>query len=166
MMKKENPNASFEKEKIGLIGEEDDHQRRVSIISPELEDGFNLNEDDEYLNQQFSRRKDSQFVESSKKIESKIDSLSEGLSLKIEKLESFQETYLTRFEALANLVQKMGVELDQKSTEAKAATIRQAEENSQYQALYKITTEKLDLLEKALADCLKKDSLDEQIQKI
>lgn len=42
---------SFEKEKIGLINENDEEevQRRVSNIATELVDGFNLN-DDEFLN--------------------------------------------------------------------------------------------------------------------
>ena len=63
----------------------------MSFIAPELEDGFNLNEDDEFLNQQFARRKDSQVVESGKKMEQRLESISEGLGVRIEKMESLQK---------------------------------------------------------------------------
>lgn len=79
----------------------------MSIIAPELEDGFNLNEDDEYLNQQFSRRKDSQFVESSKKMESRLDTISQGLGLKIEKIESSQDSLLARFDLISTQLLKI-----------------------------------------------------------
>ena len=57
---------SFEKEKIGLINEEEDSQRRVRNIATELVDGFSVNEDEDFTNNgKFNRRKGSNYVGSS-----------------------------------------------------------------------------------------------------
>jgi hypothetical protein len=79
---------SFEKEKIGLINEneEEDAQRRVSNIATELVDGFNLN-DDSFLNQQFNRRKGSNFIDGgSAKFDVKSDSFIQEMNTKLDQV--------------------------------------------------------------------------------
>lgn len=74
-------------------------------------DGFNLNDDEDFLSNQFNRRKGSNYVDGSTQFESKNDSFIQNLSSKIEKIEGSSDSVMSKITGNTSEITSLGAKV-------------------------------------------------------